>query len=162
VARPAAIMPEMYWPTAAGLALLGLGLLAIGCASSPPAQTSGSYDPPLAGTAPAEYGAPADPAAAGGATAAVVRTRSAQPLESWYTGPEPCKRAIRGDSPVAKACGQGGIKSARATMKDMVKQGKAAGLNFECDDCHRDHNDHSKLQPDAPEKFQRLLAVVKR
>jgi hypothetical protein len=77
-------------------------------------------------------------------------------------GADACKHAVKGDSPVAKACAEGGVKQAKTVMKDLVKQAKASGTTFRCDDCHADTNDFAKLAADAPEKFKKLLAAVKR
>jgi hypothetical protein len=71
-----------------------------------------------------------------------------------------CKLATKGDSPVVKACTDGGIKKAKATMKDMVKQGKAAGVKMECDDCHKDEKQYDVLTDDAKDKFKKLLAAL--
>jgi hypothetical protein len=78
-----------------------------------------------------------------------------------YSGPDPCKHATDGKSLVAKACDRGGIKAAKALMKDIVKQGKAAGVKFDCDDCHMDEDEYDKLTDGAHEKFDKLLAVYK-
>jgi HAMP domain-containing protein len=75
---------------------------------------------------------------------------------------EPCRRAIKGDSPVAQACREGGVRSAKATMKELVKEARGAGLKLACDDCHIDSTDFSRLDADAPGKFRNLLATVGR
>jgi hypothetical protein len=74
--------------------------------------------------------------------------------------PGKCKLATKGDGPVAKACTEGGIKKAKQVMKDLLKQGKAAGLKHDCDDCHKDDADYAQLTDDAKDKFQKLLAAV--
>ncbi len=79
-----------------------------------------------------------------------------------YAGADPCTRSKKGDSPVVKACAEGGLRKAKDLMKTMVKQAKAAGVKFSCDDCHKDDEDFAKLTSDAPEKFQKLLAAVSR
>jgi hypothetical protein len=65
------------------------------------------------------------------------------------------------DSPVARACQQGGIKAAKTTMKDLVRRAKAAGVRFECDECHRSAEDFSQLAADAKDKFAKLVAAAK-
>jgi redox-regulated HSP33 family molecular chaperone len=72
-----------------------------------------------------------------------------------------CTIATKGDSPVAKACANGGgIKKAKSTMKAMQKAGKDKGLKFECDDCHKDESAGNwTLKSDAEEKFKKLLAA---
>jgi hypothetical protein len=71
-----------------------------------------------------------------------------------------CTIAVKGDSDVAKACKDGGIKRAKATMKAMQKLGKEKGLKFECDDCHKDESAGNwTLNKDAEEKFKKLAAV---
>lgn len=78
-----------------------------------------------------------------------------------YSGPDACKLAVKGDSPVARACAEGGVRRAKIVMKDLVKRSKAAGLKFNCDDCHSHDGEASRLTPDALEKFRRLLAAAK-
>jgi hypothetical protein len=75
---------------------------------------------------------------------------------------EPCRRAVKGDSPVARACREGGLPSAKATMKDLVKEGRLAGLKLACDDCHLDTVEFAKISPDAPDKLRNLLATIGR
>ena len=76
-----------------------------------------------------------------------------------YTGPDPCHLAIKGDSPVAKACSEGGIKSAKVVMKDLIKGARAAGTKYQCDDCHANDSDYTQLSKGAQDKFAKLLAV---
>jgi hypothetical protein len=75
---------------------------------------------------------------------------------------EPCRRAISGNSPVAQACREGGVRGAKATMKELVKEARSAGLKLACDDCHVDSTDFSQLNAEAPTKFRNLLATVNR
>jgi hypothetical protein len=77
-----------------------------------------------------------------------------------YKGPDPCKRATGTDSPIDKACREGGLKSAKAAMKDLLRDGRKAGVKHECDDCHTADDDYSKLTKDAEEKFAKLLDAV--
>jgi hypothetical protein len=72
-----------------------------------------------------------------------------------------CKVATTGDSPVAKACKDGGIKAAKATMKDMVKKAKAAGVKMDCDDCHKDDTSY-ELTADGKDKFKKMMAAVEK
>jgi hypothetical protein len=76
-----------------------------------------------------------------------------------YGGPDPCRLAIKGDSPVAKACREGGIKSAKVVMKDLIKNARAAGVKYQCDDCHANDSDYTQLSKGAQDKFAKLLAV---
>ncbi len=84
----------------------------------------------------------------------------AQP--SPYKGPDPCKRATGTDSPVDKACRESGLKGAKATMKEMLRDGRKAGVKFECDDCHTADDDYSKLTADAEAKFAKLVEAVRK
>jgi hypothetical protein len=87
---------------------------------------------------------------------------SSSPSSRWGEDPQECRRAIKGDSPVARACRQGGVRSAKATMKELVKQGQVAGMRLACDDCHLDGVDFAQLSPDAPERFRSLLVAIGR
>lgn len=70
-----------------------------------------------------------------------------------------CTIATKGDSPVAQACAQGGVKAAKAKMKELVKTAKASGTKFDCDSCHK--NDTTfELQTDARDNFKKLLAAA--
>jgi hypothetical protein len=84
----------------------------------------------------------------------------ADPAE--YKGPEPCKLATGTDSPVDKACREGGIKAAKVAMKEMLRTGRKAGLKNECDDCHTAADDYSKLAKGSEEKFAKLLEAVRK
>jgi hypothetical protein len=70
-----------------------------------------------------------------------------------------CVIATKGDSPVAKACTQGGLIDAKRVMRDLVKQGKKAGQKFECDDCHKNDTGYD-LTPQARDKFKTLLGAI--
>lgn len=72
-----------------------------------------------------------------------------------------CSIATKGDSPVAKACADGGFKKAKQVMKELTKKAKAAGLKTECDDCHRDDETYD-LADDARENFKKMLAAIER
>ena|SRR5437868_12464629 len=72
---------------------------------------------------------------------------------------EACKLA-KGDSRVAKACADGGVKKAKAEMKEMVKEGKAKGVKVDCDDCHKDDSHYDQLTAEGKEKFKKLLAAI--
>jgi hypothetical protein len=72
-----------------------------------------------------------------------------------------CKLAIKGDSPVARACAEGGLMRAKQTMRGLVKKAKSAGVKFECEDCHVDDNSFERLSPDAKGKFAKLLDATR-
>jgi hypothetical protein len=71
-------------------------------------------------------------------------------------------RVARGDSPVARACQEGGLIAAKQTMRKLVREGKAGGAHFECTDCHTDDDAYDRLSADARDKFNRLLAAARR
>jgi len=71
-----------------------------------------------------------------------------------------CTIATKDDNAVTKACKEGGIKAAKSVMKKMQKAGKAKGLKFECDECHKDEAAGNwKLNDGAEDKFKKLLAA---
>jgi hypothetical protein len=70
----------------------------------------------------------------------------------------PCTIATKGDSPVAKACADGGIPKAKAAMKAMATKARKGGTKFQCDDCHKDDVKYD-LTADARDKFKKLLAA---
>src|SRR5262245_60385407 len=63
----------------------------------------------------------------------------------WAQGDGKCKLATKGDSPIVKACTDGGIKAAKKAMKELTKKAKAAGEKFDCDDCHKDDAAYDQL-----------------
>jgi hypothetical protein len=73
-----------------------------------------------------------------------------------------CTIALKGDNDVVKACKEGGIKRAKATMKAMQKAGKAKGMKVDCDNCHKDEaNGNWTLTKNAEDDFKKLLATIK-
>ena len=73
-----------------------------------------------------------------------------------------CTIAVKGDNPVTKACKEGGIKRAKATMKAMQKAAKDKGMKVECDDCHKDEAGGDwTLNKDAEEKFKKMADLTK-
>jgi hypothetical protein len=78
-----------------------------------------------------------------------------------YLGPDPCKMALTGDSPVAKACSEGGERRAIDMMTLFVKRARAEGFNFKCGTCHLDEDDRSKLAPNADSEFRKLLFLAR-
>jgi plastocyanin len=77
-------------------------------------------------------------------------------------GGDKCQLAVNANNPVVQACKEGGIKKAKSVMKALMKKGKALGLKFECDDCHKDEAAGNwTLTKDAPEKFKKLLAATR-
>ena len=77
-----------------------------------------------------------------------------------YRGPEPCQMALTGDSPVARACSEGGQRKAIDLMQDFVKRAKTQNIVFQCGDCHLDEDDYMKLTPHADAQFRKLLFIV--
>jgi hypothetical protein len=76
---------------------------------------------------------------------------------------QPCKLATGGDnlaSPVDQACKEGGVGAAKIKMKEMLREGRRAGVKNECDDCHTTDEDYSKLAKGAEERFKKLLAAL--
>jgi hypothetical protein len=72
-----------------------------------------------------------------------------------------CHVAVKDDSPVVRACKEGGVKKAKSVMKAMQKVARASGLKFECDDCHRDESAGNwALRAGATENFKRLLRAA--
>jgi hypothetical protein len=73
----------------------------------------------------------------------------------------PCRLATKGDSPVARACAEGGVLRAKQTMRALLKRAKNAGVRFECEDCHvdskTDDKGYDRLTRDGREKFAKLL-----
>jgi hypothetical protein len=102
-----------------------------------------------------------EPAAAPPVTPPAAGPAAIDPPQSpTYSGPDPCQLAIRDESPVARACRKGGLKAAKATMKDLVRRAKAGGYKVTCDDCHETLDDFGELNSDAREKFKKLLEAA--
>ena len=97
---------------------------------------------------------------AGGSQGTSSSSSSSSVQAAQYTGPQGCVLAVRGDSPVARACREGGIRSAKSAMKTLVTQSRANGVPFQCDDCHVNTDTFSQLGPGANEKFNRLLTAA--
>jgi hypothetical protein len=71
----------------------------------------------------------------------------------------PCKIAIKGETPTAKACATGGRDAATKLMKDMVSQAKANGVKFTCESCHKDLDTY-ELTKNATADYKKLEAAV--
>jgi hypothetical protein len=101
--------------------------------------------------------------AAAPAPAKVISASPAAPraVTAGYTGKDPCKVALEGDSPVAQACKDGGAKAAKTKMKAMVASAKKKGESIACDNCHSDTEDFTKLNKDAKDRFKRLVELTK-
>jgi nitrate/TMAO reductase-like tetraheme cytochrome c subunit len=69
--------------------------------------------------------------------------------------------ALMGDSPVAKACSESGVRGAMELMQTFVKRAKAEGITFVCTDCHVDEDDYSKLTAIADREFRKLLFLAR-
>lgn len=78
-----------------------------------------------------------------------------------YRGPQPCKMALAGSSPVARSCSEGGMREAVDMMQLFVKRARKEGMVFVCLDCHPDEDDFSKLAPDADSRFRELLFLAR-
>lgn len=77
-------------------------------------------------------------------------------------GVEPCKVATKGDSPVAKACKEGGVLKAKNLMRAMQATAKEKGMKALCSDCHVNSEDGDyTLTKEATQKFQKMLALTK-
>jgi hypothetical protein len=68
-----------------------------------------------------------------------------------------CVIATRGDSPVARACVEGGIDLARRKMRELVGVARSRGVKIGCDDCHQEEG--NALTRNAAEDFKKLIAV---
>jgi hypothetical protein len=78
-----------------------------------------------------------------------------------YRGPEPCQMALLGESPVAKACSQKGVRGAMELMQTFVRRAKKEGFNYVCTDCHADEDDYMHLTPRAEPEFRKLLFLAR-
>jgi hypothetical protein len=78
-----------------------------------------------------------------------------------YRGPDPCKMALLGESPVAKVCSKRGLRGAVELMQLFVRRAKAEGIVFACTDCHVDEDDYMNLRPEAETEFRKLLFLAR-
>lgn len=117
---------------------------------------------PAIGNPPAPAPAPLPPVPPVTATTTPATPTAAPAAGAGYVGPDPCVLATKGDSPIAKACREGGIKAAKQAMKELTKAGRAAGVKYQCDDCHTNDADYAQLGKGAEEKFARLVAASRK
>ena len=87
--------------------------------------------------------------------------RGGQRVLPAYHGADPCQMALLGESPVAKACSDGGKKGAIMMMQTFVKRARENGIVFECVDCHPVEDDFSKLSSEADMEFRKLLFLAR-
>jgi hypothetical protein len=73
---------------------------------------------------------------------------------------EKCTIAVQGDSPVAKACQEGGVRLAKRKMKELVRTAREKGMSADCNDCH-EGGDSWTLTKGATDRFRRLLDLSK-
>lgn len=99
--------------------------------------------------APASLGPVVSPAA--------VSARSAPRTWPPYLGRNPCRLALKGESPVARACSEGGLKKADGVMQEMVRRARGQGVLFDCENCHQDDRDWTRLTADAELNFLKLM-----
>lgn len=74
-------------------------------------------------------------------------------VHDLLTPPTACSVAVKGNSPVVKACAAGGVPAAKAVMRDMIAAAKRKGKAFECDTCHSKEG----LTPVASKLFAEML-----
>ena len=73
---------------------------------------------------------------------------------------EKCTIAIQGDSPIAKACQEGGVRLAKRKMKELVRTARERGMMSECNDCHNGSETWT-LNKGATDKFRKLIEITK-
>lgn len=166
--------PRRAWGGGAGI-IFGLALAGLpSCKTTEPKEEIvvmvDTAPPP---TVPREVDAPGGaPAAAPGPVipppvASPLLSERLEPVRGGaqmlppYRGPHPCRMALTGASPVAKACSQGGTRRAVEMMQTFVKRARGEGFVFQCADCHLDEDDYSKLAPDADSRFRELLFLAR-
>jgi hypothetical protein len=81
------------------------------------------------------------------------------PMAGSARADEACKLPKPG-SPMAKPCAEGGIKKAKEAMKNLVREGRKAGVKMECDECHKDPARYDVLADDARGKLDKLLKAA--
>jgi hypothetical protein len=134
-------------------------------------KTGGPQEPPAVSAAaphgPEPVGVPSRSPAVEPAPPPSILDETLQPVRGGqrvlpvYRGPDPCKMALLGESPVAKACSEGGERQAIELMQSFVKRARAEGIVFQCIDCHIDEDDRTKLAPQADAEFRKLLFLAR-
>jgi hypothetical protein len=72
-----------------------------------------------------------------------------------------CTVAVKGNSPVAVACRQGGRRAAKKIMKELVSAAQKNGARKACDQCHVDLDSYALLA-DAQLNFESLIQAARR
>lgn len=80
---------------------------------------------------------------------------SEQPLAP--RGAQACTIALRGDSPIARACASGGRDAAKKVMKGLVKDARSRGAQFTCESCHQNLESFA-LTASARDDLEKMLA----
>jgi hypothetical protein len=118
-----------------------------------PART----EPPVAAAAPEPPAGQSEPVSAEPAPEARPALPPALRAAAQTNG---CRFAITADTPVSRACAEGGVKRAKLVMKAIVKQARArAGAALDCDTCHTSEVTFA-LAVDARGRLEALLRVV--
>ena len=148
--------------------LSGAGLAAPGDETTP---VSSAGAPPIFAAAPAPVPRPAEaprpaisllpPPPLPMLDESLKPVRGGERVLPRYRGPAPCRMALTGDSPVARACSEGGEQRALDLMSLFVKRARAEGFNFKCGDCHLDEDDRTRLSPTADADFRKLLFLAR-
>lgn len=132
-------------------------------ATPAPVETPPALPPPPS-PPPVAVIAPLAPAAGSTDENRVVEGGGGDSAEGDPTGDRnevrPCKIAIGGKTPVARACVDGGIAAARKEMKRLVFAAKANGVLFACDTCHEVGGTENDLIGEARDKFARMVAAA--
>jgi hypothetical protein len=139
-------------------------LLASACATSSPREettTAGEASAQPSGGASTATQPEASTQPASIVTEPLEPVRGGARVLPPYKGPEPCRMALLGTSPVAKACSEGGQRRAVELMSLFVKRARAEGIVFECTDCHASEDDLSQLKPHAELEFRKLLFLAR-
>ncbi len=77
---------------------------------------------------------------------------------------KPCARKEFKTELVKQACAEGGQRAAKKAMKAFVKKAKKAkggDPDLACDSCHKKMGGDYPTKPEALDKLQKLLKVVK-
>jgi hypothetical protein len=140
-----------------------LAWLVAACSTAHPKEESVMLEPmptPVE-SAPASGIAPSPVAAGGLMNERLQPVRGGQRVLPPYRGPQPCQMALLGESPVAKACSDAGVRGALDLMQRFVRRAREQGILFECTDCHPVEDDYSKLAPQADLEFRKLLFLAR-